>query len=537
VPYETDRRRAGFCRIISELKPAAIPNSAQILQAVIEATPDAIFVKDLDGRYVLINAAAARFIGKSPAEIVGKHDLELYPEETARGFIEADQQVLASGEAQAFEGVATSQLGTQAYLVTKGVYRDKDGRIIGLFGISKDITELRHANETLEQTRTALFRSQKMEAVGQLTGGLAHDFNNILAIILGNIELLRRHLPEDPETDEIINILTRATLHGQDVTGQLLAFSRRRPLNPRAVDVNTLVSDIVRLTGRTLGSTITVTMAAEREDAHALVDPAALEGAVLNVALNARDAMPAGGSLKIRTSRVEVTQEPATDDDLKPGAYIVVALQDTGTGMSADVIARAFEPFFTTKTGGKGSGLGLSMVYGFAKQSGGTVTIASTLGRGTTVSMFLPEAIEDTEHAAAGTGPAGKRVASRTILVVEDEADVRHVVRRQLEVLGHRVLVASSANEAMMMIDSPDGLVGTDPPDLLLTDVVLASGMDGIDLAVAARVARPDLPVIFMSGFTAVPEAQQRMRDTGAPLLSKPFSTAQLDRAVNAACA
>src|SRR5262245_21134463 len=212
-----------------------IPNSLAILQAVIEATPDAIFVKDLDGRYVVVNEAAARFLGKAPSEIVGKNDLELYPEETARRFMEDDRHVLATGQPQSFEGVATSALGTQAYLVTKGVYRDKTGRIAGTFGISHDMTELRRAQETLEQTREALFRSQKMEAVGQLTGGIAHDFNNILAIILGNVELLRAYLPKDKYADEIIDTVLRATLHGRDLTGHLLAFSRRRLLNPQPV--------------------------------------------------------------------------------------------------------------------------------------------------------------------------------------------------------------------------------------------------------------------------------------------------------------
>src|SRR5713226_233204 len=176
----------------------ALPNSSNILQAVIDATPDAIFVKDLAGRYVLVNEAAARFLGKSPADIVGKHDLELYPEETARRFIEDDQKVLATGEPRAFEGVATGEAGTQAYLVTKGVYRDKNGQILGLFGISHDITDLQRAHEALEHTREALFRSQKMQAVGQLTGGIAHDFNNILGAIIGNLDLLRLRLPDDP---------------------------------------------------------------------------------------------------------------------------------------------------------------------------------------------------------------------------------------------------------------------------------------------------------------------------------------------------
>jgi PAS domain S-box-containing protein len=508
----------------------ALPNSLEILQAVIDATPDAIFVKDLDGRYVIVNEAAASFLGKSPDEVVGKNDLELYPEETARQFMADDKAVLASGTALSFEGVATSALGTQAYLVTKGVYRDKRGKILGVFGISHDMTELRQARETLEQTREALFRSQKMEAVGQLTGGIAHDFNNILAIILGNAELLRAYLPKDTYADEIIDAIIRATMHGRDLTGHLLAFSRRRLLNPQPVDVNGLVTSIVRLLGRTLGAPIRIATAPSDDAGVAFVDPAALEAAVLNIALNARDAMPDGGSLTIRTSSVEVTDAPATEDDLEPGSYAVLALEDTGSGMPPDVMARVFEPFFTTKSSSRGTGLGLSMVYGFAKQSGGTVTIDSKVGRGTTVAMYLPLAAAEERGAALIAALSATPAVPRVILVVEDEADVRNIVRRQLESLGHKVLVAEAATEALLLLRGPGA------PDLLVTDVVLGTGMNGIELATAARATRPDLPVIFMSGYTAVPEAQQRIRETGAPLLSKPFTTPQLERAIDAVC-
>jgi PAS domain S-box-containing protein len=509
----------------------AIPNSYDILQAVIEATPDAIFVKDLEGRYVLVNEAAARFLGKSPADIIGKHDLELYPPDTARQFIEDDQKVLSTGEPHAFEGVATAEDGTlHAYLVTKGVYRDKKGKILGLFGISHDITELRQAHETLEQTREALFRSQKMEAVGQLTGGIAHDFNNILAIILGNAELLRAYLPKDRYADEIIDTILRATMHGRDLTGHLLAFSRRRLLNPQPVDVNGIVDSIVRLLGRTLGATIRVATVASADAGVAFVDPAALEAAVLNIALNARDAMPSGGSLTIRTSKIDVTEAAAAAQEVKPGSYAVLALEDTGCGMTPEIATRVFEPFFTTKTGGRGTGLGLSMVYGFAKQSGGTVSIASEPGRGTTVTMVLPQAVAD-ERPVLTAASMETPTAARTVLIVEDEIDVRDIVRRQLERLGHRVLVAEGATEALLLIQGPGA------PDLLLTDVVLPRGMDGIDLVKEARNIRPGLPVIFMSGYTAVAEAQQRIRETGAPLLSKPFTTPQLERAMNAVCA
>jgi CheY-like chemotaxis protein len=263
----------------------------------------------------------------------------------------------------------------------------------------------------------------------------------------------------------------------------------------------------------------------------AFADPAALEAAVLNVALNARDAMPDGGVLTIRTSTVEVTEIPTTDEDLKPGAYALLELEDTGTGMPPEVVARVFEPFFTTKTSGRGTGLGLSMVYGFAKQSGGTVTIESKPGRGTTFRLFLPLVDNEEAQPLIADVPRAMPAVARTVLVVEDETDVRNIVRRQLESLGHRVLVAEADTEALLLLQGPGA------PDLLLTDVLLATGMNGIELAHAAREVRPGLPVIFMSGYTAVPDALQRIRETGAPLLSKPFTTPQLERAVNSVCA
>jgi len=509
----------------------AIPNSADILQAVIEATPDAIFVKDLEGRYVLVNAAAARFLGRAPADIVGKHDLELYPDETARRFIEDDKLVLATGRAQAFEGVAFSSLGQQAYLVTKGVYRDHDGRILGLYGISHDITELREAQETLEHTRQALFRAQKMEAVGQLTGGIAHDFNNILVVILGNLELLKMRLRDNVQLRELIDPVVRATQRGQELIAQLLAFSRGRQLNPELVDVNALVESIVRLLGRTLGATITISTATAANAGVAFVDAAALEAAIVNIAVNARDAMtPQGGTLTIRTERVDVIEPSRTEVDVKAGAYTLLAIEDTGSGMPPEIASRVFEPFFTTKAGHGGTGLGLSMVYGFAKQSGGTVTIDSTPGKGTTVRLLLPRAEPEARpHGIAAIATAATSV-SRTILLVEDEAAVRTTVRRQLETLGHQVLVAAAAPEAIEIARAHDDV------DVLLTDVVLGIGMNGVELADAVRSIRPSMPVIFMSGYAAVLDAQERRHDVARPFLLKPATLSQLDRAVNAVC-
>jgi len=367
----------------------AIPNSVDILQAVIEATPDAIFVKDLEGRYVVVNAAAARFLGRRAEDIIGRHDLELYPEETARRFIADDQQVLAAGAPLAFEGIATSDTGEQAYLVTKGVYRNTDGQVQGIFGISHDVTELRRTNEALEQTREALFRSQKMELVGQLTGGLAHDFNNIVAVMQGNLELLRLHFANDAKARDLIDPVIRAAGHAHELTANLLTFARKRPLNPQPLDINALTERMVRLLSRTLPPRVALTTDLKDEARLARVDAAAFEAALLNVVLNARDAMPAGGSVQIRTWRADLANA-STDSELVPGAYAVVEVEDTGTGMTEEVARRAVEAFFTTKADEAGTGLGLSMVHGFAQQCGGCVSIASTAGQGTVVRIFLP---------------------------------------------------------------------------------------------------------------------------------------------------
>lgn len=368
----------------------AISNSFDILQAVIEATPDAIFVKDLEGRYLVVNAAAARFLARPPEDIIGKHDLELYPEETARRFMADDQQVLAAGGPLAFEGVATSETGTQAYLVTKGVYRDRDGQVRGIFGISHDVTELRRANEALEQTREALFRSQKLELVGQLTGGIAHDFNNIVGVIQGSLELLRIHFGHDARAGELIDPIIRAAAHAHELTANLLTFARKRQLHPKPMDINALIERMVRLLARTLPPRIQLTTELRDEARMALVDAAAFEAALLNVVLNARDAMPEGGVVHVRTWRADITTPPRADYEPRPGAYAVLEIEDTGLGMTEEVSKRAFEPFFTTKAAEGGTGLGLSMAHGFAQQCGGSVSMASRPGQGTSVRIYLP---------------------------------------------------------------------------------------------------------------------------------------------------
>jgi CheY-like chemotaxis protein len=504
----------------------AMPDSADILQAVIEATPDAIFVKDLEGRYVVVNEAFARFIGKSRADIVGRNDFELYPEVDARTFVEADRRVIATGSTR------RSKASRPGRMASRRPTSSRRARITTRTAAPWASTAFpRHhraaRTENLKRTGSAV-------PIAEDGSGRAADWRSGARLQQHPRDHPRQHRAAQATAAGPVparlstRCCARRCMAGIDWPPARLL--RRRLLNPQAVDVNVVVAGIVRLLGRTLGATIRVTTSTSTDAGMAYADPAALEAAVLNVALNARDAMPEGGSLAIHTSTVRIAGPPAPGEDLEPGLYVRIAFEDNGSGMPPDVLARVFEPFFTTKSGGRGTGLGLSMVYGFAKQSGGTVQIVSEVGRGTTVSLYLPLAGSDLQTTATNAAPVVVSSVPRTILVVEDEVDVRTIVRRQLESLGHRVLVADAATEALLLIQ-----VGA--PDVLLTDVVLKTGVNGIDLAQLAREARPGLPVIFLCGYTAVPEAQQRIRDTGAPLLSKPFTTPQLERAVNAVCA
>ena len=485
----------------------AIPNSYDILQAVIEATPDEIFVKDLDGRYVLVNEAFARFIGKTSAEIVGRNDFELYPEKDARSFVEADRQVLASGQPMAFEGVATGQAGERKYLVTKGVYRDKDGQILGVYGISHDITELQQAHESLEQTREALFRSQKMEAVGQLTGGIAHDFNNILAIILGNVELLRLHFPSDSHAGEIIDAVMRATLHGKDLTGHLLAFSRRRLLNPQAVEINTLVASVVRLLGRTLGANIRVVTETSRGAGIAFADPAALEAAILNIALNARDAMPDGGAIDLEVRRLA---DPAD------ARKIEIRIHDHGPGIPPQILERVFDPLFTTKP--SGAGLGLSIAHQAMQQQDGRLRALSTPGEGTTFSMLFREGTRPTPATELSQHPH-PGVALKRVVVVEDDEAVGEGIRALLADEGFDVDLVARGGLA-------EDAVTRFSPDVVLLDVNLPD-MSGIDVYENLHRRWPRLPVIFSTGH-ADARALEDVRSRPAPSIMKPYDIQEL---------
>jgi PAS domain S-box-containing protein len=423
--------------------------------------------------------------------------------------------------------------------------RDGDGRILRWFGTNTDISEqraaedrLRELNETLEQrvqaevarhaeTEERLRQSQKMEAVGQLTGGVAHDFNNLLQIVTGNLEILGRNLPEDAgrlrrATDNAMNGAKRAAT----LTQRLLAFSRRQPLAPKALSANQLVSGMSDLLNRALGETVALETVLAAGLWRVEADSNQLENAILNLAVNARDAMAGGGKLTIETANAHLDEAYAHNNaEVSPGQYVVVCVSDTGTGMDAETRARAFEPFFTTKEVGKGTGLGLSQVYGFVKQSGGHVAIYSEPGEGTTVKIYLPRLLGAMVEELKPDEPAAPEGSwAETVLVVEDDHDVRAYTVEVLRELGYRVLEAHDGATASRLLERQD----TGRIDLLFTDVVLPGGMNGEQVAARARDLRPGLKVLFTTGYARNAIVHHGRLDPGVRLVTKPFTFADL---------
>ncbi|MCJ2109190.1 CHASE3 domain-containing protein [Methylobacterium sp. E-041] len=379
------------------------------------------------------------------------------------------------------------------------------------------------------QAEGVLREAQKMQAIGQLTGGIAHDFNNLLQVIVGNLEFVRAKISDDPKLQQRIERAAWAAQRGATLTGQLLAFARKQPLAPAAIDLAATMPDLVPLLRRTLGEHIDVRYVETAGLWPAMADPAQLESAVLNLALNARDAMPGGGRLTIELGNKVLDEAYASDNiEVTPGDYAMVAVSDTGHGMTREVVARVFEPFFTTKPDGKGTGLGLAMVFGFVKQSGGHVKVYSEPGQGTTVKIYLPRAMKAVEAVATRTSaPIDLPRGSATVLVVEDEAAVREIACAILSDLGYRVLEAADGEEGLRMFGLHASKV-----DLLLTDVVLPGKVRGRDLSESIAAIRPEVKVIFMSGYTENSIVHHGRLDDGVHLIGKPFKREQLARKV-----
>jgi PAS domain S-box-containing protein len=500
----TERKRAQDALQVSQAQKSA----------VIELALDAVIVIDERGHILEFNPAAERIFGIGRAQALGRDMAELIMPERFREQHRAGmKRYLASGQ-QNILGRRLEMTGLRAdgseFPVELAINAtDVNGRPI-FTGFLRDVTAEREAEAQLRQ-------AQKMDSVGQLTGGVAHDFNNLLTVVIGSLDLALGRVQGDVQS--VIVSALQAAERGAALVQRLLAFSRRQTLIPEELDFNRLAAEMEDLLRRTLGDDIEIEMKLSPQLWTALADKGQVENALLNLTVNARDAMPAGGKLTIETGNVHLDEDyTAHNPEVARGDYVMLAVTDTGKGMPADVLERAFEPFFTTKEVGKGTGLGLSMIYGFTKQSGGHVKIYSEVGHGTTVRIYLPR--QSTAVAAVTPAAAMQHDHPRggeMILVVEDNADVRAFVVKQLRELGYRVAEAKDGPAAL------SALADSTPIDLLLTDVIMPGGMTGRQLSDEARHRRPDLKTLFISGYTEDSIVHQGKLDPGVNFLSKPF--------------
>jgi PAS domain S-box-containing protein len=493
----------------------------ETLAAVIDASPVAIICLAPDRTVMVWSRAAEQIFGYTAAETVGQR-YKLVPEGNEAEFEMLVDRALAGEPIRDIQVRRRRKDGTIVDIVLSGALMQGPS---GIKGVAYALTDVTERNKLEQQLRQA----QKMEAVGQLTGGIAHDFNNMLTVITGTIDILAEAVADRPEIAAIAKLISEAADRGSELTGRLLAFARRQPLQPQEVDVNELARDAANLLKSTLGEHIDVEWKLSADVWPALVDPAQLVTALVNLAVNARDAMPDGGKLTIETSNVELDEAYAqAHSEVSAGPYVMVAVSDTGIGIPEALREKVFDPFFTTKAAGKGTGLGLSMIYGFVKQSGGHIKLYSEEGHGTTFKIYLPRAGR-AARPLAEEGQVDMEGGHETILVVEDDPIVRNSVTVQLESLGYKVLAAANAQEALAVIDGGAAF------DLLFTDVIMTGSMNGRRLAEEAAKRRASLRVVFTSGYTENAIVHHGRLDPGVLLLPKPYRKPDLARIIRKA--
>jgi PAS domain S-box-containing protein len=522
-------RMLGICLDVTERKQAesALRESEQNYQALLQHARDyAIYRLDAQGRVQTWSEGAQRLKGYAPEEIIGRHFSIFLPEEVQPRTIAAQALETATRE---------GQFATQIWVVRKDgsrffasvvmdAIRNETGELTGFAKFVRDVTAQHEAQIALEQTREQLAQSQKLEALGQLTGGIAHDFNNLLMIVSGYAQILQRRLSETKDK-QAVEAIRAATSRGEKLTRQLLTFSRRQQLTPVVIDLRARIDAVRDMLAPSLHGNITLVSDIEENVWPVEVDLGELELALVNIAVNARDAMPDGGTIKLQARNVAL--KPGSVAGPLEGDFVALAVIDTGTGIAPEALARLFEPFFTTKPVGKGTGLGLSQVHGFANQSGGAVTVTSQQGRGTTVTIYLPRS-RGALPAAAGEGtPPTPEKAQGTVLVVEDSREVAEVTTTLIEQLGYRVVRAENAAEALRHLR--EGV----PVDLVFSDIVMPGPMNGLALAEVCRERFPELPVLLTSGYSDAAEAADGRFD----ILRKPFELAALERAIGTALA
>ena len=502
---------------------AALQHSEGRLRQITDTIPAHIAYFDHGWTYRYANKRYARWFGWTAESIVDRPIREVVGP-AVFALVEEHVRRALTGEKVTYEYPLVAPTGATVY-ARSTLLPDigPDGKVQGCYVHAVDVTEQR-------RTHFALAQAQKLEAIGQLTGGLAHDFNNMLTVVMGNLSGLRDGLPDSALVEEYVDPALEAAGRGAELIKRLLAFSRQQPMDPCPVDVNELVLSMAKLIRRSLPGSIALLTSSSDGDLTVEADPHQLESALLNLVLNAKDAMPDGGSLVVDSAVEQIEGAAAADLEVEPGEYVRIAVTDNGTGMDPKTLARVFEPFFTTKKFGMGSGLGMAMVYGFIKQSGGGVRIRSRPALGTTVALLLPRS----QHAAnvgrdrqAVAGATGESLSGRVVLLVEDDPEVRKVVRNQLAALGCSVLEAENGSEAADMVETIPAI------SLVLSDVVMPGGMDGRALSRFVRRFRPEVPVLLMSGYAE--QGDKGVAGEGsAPLLDKPFSRDQLAEALRA---
>ncbi|PKQ25779.1 MAG: hypothetical protein CVT64_08780 [Actinobacteria bacterium HGW-Actinobacteria-4] len=489
---------------------------AEERESILQSIGDAVFTLDDAWRVTYVNDNAEALMYLPREQVLGQVLWDAFPPVVGTEIEAAYRRAVATSTIQR---VTEYYPPHNAWLeITANPSRE------GLTICFRDISEFRSLTDQLQQ-------AQRLESIGRLTGGIAHDFNNLLTVVIGGSEALQTDEPSLTDGGkELLDLIHRAASRGADLTHRLLAFARRQPLAPQAVDVSEMIGDFAPLLRRTLGEGVSVRtdLASDLPEAH--VDSAQLESAILNLSINARDAMREGGTLVLETSMADLDQAYATaHGEISPGRYVVISISDSGTGISPEHIPRLFDPFFTTKEVGEGSGLGLPMVWGFAKQSGGHVSVYSEVGEGTTFRIYLPLAPEDADHAPDAVVPAaGDLQGEGYVLLAEDDLLVQQFAAQQLRQRGYQVTVANSGPEALELLDSMDQL------DLLFTDVIMPGGMTGRQLAEQVEQRRPGIPVLYSSGYTENVIVHNGRLDANVQLLNKPYSSHQLATKVRA---
>ncbi|MET4602240.1 PAS domain S-box-containing protein [Bradyrhizobium sp. JR4.1] len=508
----------------ARLAQESLRESEQLARNIIETSLDAFTQTDHTGAILSWNSQAEKLFGWTREEAIGKNAIELFVAPTERESVTARLKLFLESDpslANPRREVLVRRRDGKEFKAELSVtaLRRREGILFNSF--YRDLTDKITADERIRH-------AEKMEAVGQLTGGVAHDFNNILTVITGTIEILADAVAGEPELAAITKMIDEAAGRGAELTQHLLAFARKQPLQPREIDVNALIIDTAKLLRPTLGEQIHIESVFEDENCVATVDPSQLTTAILNLALNARDAMPGGGKLIVETGAAYLDEAYASVNDVPPGHYVLIAVSDTGSGIPANMLARVFDPFFTSKGPGKGTGLGLSMVYGFIKQSAGHIKIYSEEGHGTTIKMYLPPGKTPTV-VGEGVTPATIEGGHETILVVEDDRPVRDYVLAQLHSLGYVTLQAANAAEALAIVAAGK------PFDLLFTDVIMPGKMNGRQLADELQRTRPDLKVLYTSGYTENAIIHHGRLDSGVLLLAKPYRKSDLARTIRKA--